>query len=130
MLKMLTADYCGTGRSFTRNGQPLRYEDADGWYRESPALDVADPVDAAAVEAIWTGDGALCLANPRLAAEEPLTAEEVARECERAGRPRPPRCTADDLLSWRARGHVLSAHPRPVRPRPESPGTPRPPVAR
>jgi ADYC domain len=36
MLKMLTADYCGTGRSFTVDGQALKYGDSGVWYPATP----------------------------------------------------------------------------------------------
>ncbi len=56
--KMLTADYCGTGRSFTQFGQPLDWGDAIGNF---PA-----PVPGVNVEAKWTPAGADCLDTPRL----------------------------------------------------------------
>jgi len=58
-LKMLTADYCGTGESFTRVGEPLAWVDALGWFSEVP--------DLATKEAHWTDAGAQCLDTPRWA---------------------------------------------------------------
>jgi ADYC domain len=58
-LKMVTADYCGTGVSYTTNGTPLQYEDAAG------TVAVAGPFGD--VEAIWTEDGAICLDATRVA---------------------------------------------------------------
>jgi len=58
-LKMVTADYCGTGTSYTQNGTPLQYEDAPG----TVAVE-GTPGD---VESVWTEDGALCLDTTRIA---------------------------------------------------------------
>ncbi len=58
-LKMLTADYCGDGTSYTANGTPLAWENADGTVHTSTKL--------GDLEAVWTADGALCLDSTRLA---------------------------------------------------------------
>jgi hypothetical protein len=58
-LKMVTADYCGTGTSYTQNNTPLQYEDAPG----TVAVE-GTPGD---IEAIWTDAGALCLDTTRIA---------------------------------------------------------------
>ena len=58
-LKMLTADYCGDGTSYTANGTPLAWENAEGT--------VATTTKVGAREAVWTADGALCLEATRLA---------------------------------------------------------------
>ena len=50
---MITADYCGSGTSYTANGTPLQYEDAAGTVSFSGTQ--------GAVEAVWTAEGALCL---------------------------------------------------------------------
>ncbi len=57
-LKMLTADYCGDGFSFTDVGQPLDWADE---------LNTFDPGinDPERVEANWTSSGASCLDEPR-----------------------------------------------------------------
>lgn len=56
-LKMITADYCGTGDSFTVAGQPLEYTDPLRWL----------PLPAAgSLEARWTERGAACLNTPRI----------------------------------------------------------------
>ena len=58
-LKMITADYCGNGTSYTANGTPLEWENADG---------TVQPVAAVgAREAVWTASGALCLDHTRIA---------------------------------------------------------------
>lgn len=58
-LKMVTADYCGDGHSYTEDGTPLRWENQAGT--------VADPgADPSDLEAIWSASGALCLDTPRI----------------------------------------------------------------
>lgn len=62
-LKLLTADYCGTGRSFTLPGQPLQWMGAPG-----EAHDAYFPgIQLAGLEARWTAAGATCLDVPRMA---------------------------------------------------------------
>ncbi len=58
-LKMLTADYCGDGTSYTANGTPLAWENAEGT--------VATTTKNGKREAVWTAAGALCLEATRLA---------------------------------------------------------------
>ena len=58
-LKMLTADYCGGGESYTANGTPLAWENAAGTVQTSTKL--------GALEAVWSASGALCLEATRLA---------------------------------------------------------------
>jgi len=68
MLKMFTADFCGTGTSFTRDGQPLKYGDANGWYPMTPMLSGSMlPPSAGTIEALWDENGAVCLDQPRRA---------------------------------------------------------------
>lgn len=57
-LKMITADYCGTGEAYTANGTPLEWENAAGTVDSTTAT--------SALEAIWTAAGALCLDATRL----------------------------------------------------------------
>ncbi len=59
-LKMLTADYCGTGQSFTTIGQPLDWSDAMGNFPGGWG-----PGYLQDIEARWDDEGALCLAEPR-----------------------------------------------------------------
>ena len=55
-LKMLAADYCGTGQSFTRTGTRVEFKDGDLIdYVYTPTV----------VEARWDENGARCLSNPR-----------------------------------------------------------------
>jgi hypothetical protein len=67
-LKMITADYCGTGYSFTETGTPLH------WINDALWSDNGAP-QASTFEAKWDRTGALCLDNPRLAALEEVQAE-------------------------------------------------------
>lgn len=61
-LRMLIADYCGTGRPFTVSGQPLQWMDWRGYtqYAISPAN--------LELEARWTATGAACVNTPRVLA--------------------------------------------------------------
>lgn len=59
-LKMITADYCGDGHSYTVDGTLLDWENQSGTVTLDPD---AGP---GALEAIWTADGARCLDTPRL----------------------------------------------------------------
>ncbi|MDC0720496.1 ADYC domain-containing protein [Nannocystis bainbridge] len=58
-LKMITADYCGTGHSFTAPNTALHWENRAGTVT-IPMGTVTGPL-----EAVWGPDGALCLDNPR-----------------------------------------------------------------
>jgi hypothetical protein len=94
MLKMLTADYCGTGHSFTTDGVPLVYNANQPWYREDTSW--------VAQEALWDASGALCLDNPRYA-----TTTEIASTCGYL----PPSCPS--FTDWRSHAYVMSAKPSP-----------------
>jgi hypothetical protein len=59
-LKMLTADYCGTGKAFTVAGQPLQWRDWHGYTQY-----VSSPLNLE-LEARWTPNGATCLNTPRV----------------------------------------------------------------
>lgn len=59
-LKMVTADYCGGGDSYTQNGTEVHWANASGTVAPEPGQ-LGD------VEAVWTEDGALCLGAPRIA---------------------------------------------------------------
>lgn len=58
-LKMLTADYCGDGTSYTANGTPLAWENAEGTVQTS--------TKPGALKGVWGPAGALCLEATRLA---------------------------------------------------------------
>ncbi|PCC70196.1 hypothetical protein SAMN02745121_03483 [Nannocystis exedens] len=70
-IKMITADYCGTGYSFTAQGTLVHWENHS---RYVPAVGLPDE---AKYEAVWTEDGALCLGTPRL-----VDPAEVALVCD------------------------------------------------
>lgn len=65
-LKMITADYCGTGQSHTQNGTRLYWENASGTVVSGGA--------PGQVEAVWTQAGALCLGATRIADVTPACA--------------------------------------------------------
>lgn len=70
-LKMITADYCGAGTSYTVPDTSIV------WIDQAGTVGPAAPPASASVEAIWTADGALCLDIPRWA-----DAQVVNAECE------------------------------------------------
>ncbi len=71
-LKMFTADYCGTGQSFTKIGTPLDWQDGLGNF---PA-----PSGFSALEARWNEFGAQCINTPRYA-----NLGDVHSACEQEG---------------------------------------------
>jgi hypothetical protein len=100
MLKMITDDLCGTGRSFTRDGEEVHYMDRKGWH----------PFDLAAagpVESIWDERGAVCLTEPRRLAEDPGVWDAILAEC---GADLPPACPIV-LDHWTDLGYGISANP-------------------
>lgn len=70
-LKMVTADYCGKGKSFTISGQPLQWMDWRGYtqYTVSPL--------SLEIEARWNPNGATCLNTPRVIANPSLLAQQI-----------------------------------------------------
>lgn len=95
MLKMLTADVCGDGTSFTVHGQPLVWADANGLtsFVEAPPR----------LEALWSEEGALCLDEPR----RPELGPAITARCGA----RLPRCSSL-THARRAGAYVTSANPR------------------
>jgi hypothetical protein len=63
-IKMITADYCGTGESFTAQGTPLL------WKNAGETVSTGNLPPGAAIEARWDRNGAVCLGRPRLAEPE------------------------------------------------------------
>jgi hypothetical protein len=63
-LKMITADYCGTGDTYTENGTPVV------WNNSAGSVDSSDWHSPGDVEAVWSSAGALCLDATRLADAE------------------------------------------------------------
>ena len=89
-LKMLTADYCGTGVSFTENGTDL------GWFNAAEWADNTHPSNGQ-FEAYWNHEGALCLDAPRLGAEQ---LEAIAAECASVGKVLTPCADFDGDYEW------------------------------
>ena len=109
MLKMLTADYCGTGEAFTKDGYPLLVAFDQDWQlvgrRATPN---AEPV---AIEAIWTANGAVCLNSPRVHERS-----YIDLECQQASRAPLADCPAIPWSTpwpgerpWRQLGYAMSA---------------------
>jgi hypothetical protein len=99
MLKMLTSDVCGTGRSFTVDGENVHYTDQRDWH---PL-----PSVTGTTESIWTDHGAICLDEPRRLLEDgPDVAREIAKECRRVL----PSCAAIEP-SWKSHGYGYTKNP-------------------
>lgn len=86
-LKLLTADYCGTGRAFTVAGQPLGWKGSDA---ESKGNFDPVPIEALnGIEAFWNENGAICLTTPRVEQSDlpiakekfPDVRQDIANEC-------------------------------------------------
>jgi hypothetical protein len=84
LLRLLTADYCGTGHPFTENGTPIRFGSSNPDYQ--PTIESLYRLDnkVSSVEAMWTKDGASCITAPRL---QSVTREMITSIC-----PLPPPC--------------------------------------
>lgn len=121
MLKMLTDDICGTGRSFTRDGMPVYYMDQRDWYPVPPF----DPQKARSVEAIWNQDGGICLNVPRRQSELGTAVRAaVTTECIAHHKPDPPPCeqkvtkwnmanwtsVVANWQDWKTQGYGISAN--------------------
>ena len=100
MLKMFTADYCGTGKTFTVSGQPLAILDNRGWF-------APPPTGVESIEAIWTERGAACLDVARRTDDDPFINDKIAQAC-----PLPPPCEPL-LLDWTQAGYLLTGNPPP-----------------
>ncbi len=88
-VRMVRADYCGTGHSFTVPGNPVEIEDA--WGRNHF-------VTPGETEALWGTKGAQCVFTPRNKLEFP-TAKSVQVQCYALGATVPKECGATDDLS-------------------------------
>lgn len=71
-VRMLRADYCGDGRSWTRDGTAVDIYDRVGIQR-------TEPVAGMGFEAGWGKDGATCVAKPRI--PENVTLDGLERRC-------------------------------------------------
>lgn len=90
MLKMLVADYCGTGHAFTVHGEPLLWQGG----RVSYALPPRN------LEARWGANGAICLGTPRLEVypdpNSGLPSDIMAAIASECGPDTPPECRNTD----------------------------------
>lgn len=84
-IRMVTADYCGTGTSFTTAGVPVAWSDRSGT--------VSPPFAEVSMEAQWDEGGAVCLNTPR---QFPI--ESIEDECGAI-----PKCTTNWVTdtTWR-----------------------------
>lgn len=98
MLKMLSGDYCGTGKAYTVGGQPLTWSDHKHWMQRAPG---------SAMEAQWQSTGATCLNRPRLAATDPLRYADLRDEINAAC----PQPLSTCPLVAPAGTHLISANP-------------------
>jgi hypothetical protein len=99
VLKMITADYCGNGVSYTMNGHVLRYKWAQSWEPLNPHSPPLMPLDSDSIEAYWNSERAICLSRPRLEDVMPGTRGTVACNV--------PYC--DD--NWPSGAYVMSTNP-------------------
>lgn len=89
-VRMVRADYCGTGFSFTVPGNPVELRDT--WM-------INDfPSPNAPTEAVWGKKGAHCVGAPRHSAAYP-TAKSVQKKCGELGGSIPVECKPTDDLS-------------------------------
>jgi hypothetical protein len=114
MFKMITDDICGTGYSFTVDGENVYYADERSWHPlgfDNPTV----PLPVKSIEALWGKDGAICLNEPRRAEEDSCTSARIACICKKVL----PRC--DDLFGgmptigsdwdhWKIRAAVPAAY--------------------
>ncbi|MFN0247321.1 MAG: ADYC domain-containing protein, partial [Kofleriaceae bacterium] len=68
-LKMLSADYCGTGESYTVAGTRLHYRDRYGY------MDTAQVGEV--IEAMWGPRGAICTNTPRVEFSPSIASDKV-----------------------------------------------------
>lgn len=71
-VRLFRADYCGDGRSWTRDGTAIDLYDRQGIQRDEPAAGMR-------FEAGWGKDGATCVARPRVPGG--VTIEDLLRRC-------------------------------------------------
>ncbi|HLL20772.1 MAG TPA: ADYC domain-containing protein [Kofleriaceae bacterium] len=117
LLKLIAADYAGTGRQFTVTGTPLEYTFAKHWaepqgWNPTP-IDTTVALPRVEYEAIWVPGGVFCMntarANP--ARDDLPFWAEIKGEFA-PGRLRT--CSPDELEHWRDHGYAISRLP--VRP--------------
>jgi hypothetical protein len=108
-LKMFSADYCGTGMSFTMRGEPITWRSISGMEMlTSPS----------SFEARWDENGARCLEEPRalnttnttLAAQYPDIADAIKQDCATVARRPPPPCSNPDPAIYDPGDLVISGN--------------------
>lgn len=89
LLRLLTADYCGTGLPFTVDGLPLRLNMANPSYAltQDSGYVYGSPLPAAQVDARWNKNGATCVGTPRAGG----TLADIHQLC---GAATPPACAS------------------------------------
>lgn len=94
ILKMFSADYCGTGYAYTVAGTKLQWADHKDWMNFSGSL--------VTIESRWTSSGATCVSSARLgqAAKDQMAANNCVR----------PACSPTTLTEF-AGTHLISAKP-------------------
>lgn len=105
-LRMIVADYCGTGKAFTVQGQKIVWQGGDTMYGITPEV----------LEARWTEHGASCVHAPRMlfpTTQDGQTTfpdiwQAIMSECN------PAMCTDLDPLSYDG-AYFISAKPQPPR---------------
>jgi hypothetical protein len=100
LLKMITADYCGGGTTYTFNGHPLHHDWAQNWHP------IYSPQPEDAMEALWTSSGATCLDLARAIDVDPTIQDEILHEC------KIPRCNVVPV-DWRKNDYLISTVPPP-----------------
>jgi hypothetical protein len=118
VLKMLAADYCGTGSPlFTRDGHPLQYSfSPPTWANVRPP---PPPPPVRSLDAIWNENGAVCLNAARLEDESADIRVPIDHECEISRhavlKPCPASVRYDSPSSWSPLGYAISANEFPPR---------------
>lgn len=110
MLKMYTADICGTGDASTKQGEPLHWGNAPGWNTLTGT--------ETSYEALWNENGAICLEEHRLQADALLWSAAEASIKAACTLPDgtvavPPPCSSmfpDGFTNFPA-GYILTANP-------------------
>jgi hypothetical protein len=83
VLKMITADYCGDGTSYTINGHVLHYDwlQTQTFHPPDQHTPQLVPLPSDRLEAYWSKDQAVCLSRPRLEDEVPGVRKKVDAAC-------------------------------------------------
>jgi hypothetical protein len=90
MMRLLTADYCGTGHPYGQNGTPIHIG-LHGPYAVTAADYVTNAGDV--TDGVWTSQGARCIGVPRIAPDDPESMRnKIQQDCDTASRPVPENC--------------------------------------